>query len=104
MTEHQFRASDDKRTVLLTFLQNPVIQEAFSLVAKVPTEPPEVRAGIHIDTLMAHEFCRIVGANTVFKKLDRLTQPLAQRKDDPGDEEEWMHAIPDNLKETPKQP
>ena len=103
MTEQQFRASDDKRTTLLGFLKNPVVQEAFGLVAKVPMVPPDIRPGIHIDTLMAHEFCRMVGANTVFNKLDRLTLPLST-KEAPPDEDEWMHAIPDNLKETPKQP
>ena len=88
---------------LLTLLQDPILQEAFSLVAKVPMAPPDTRPGIHIDTLMAHEFCRMVGANTVWTKLDKLTLPLSNQQA-PVDEEEWMHDLPKDLQEKPKQP
>lgn len=90
--ERRFRHNDLKRAALIDLLNNPVLGEAFSILTQAPMKEPPPIVGVHIDTVVAHEFYKMMGANGVLKGMVRMTHELnksPEEVEDRGEEVPW---------------
>ncbi len=102
LEEKLFRLDDKKRATIIDILSNPTVQQAFSILTQVPSREPSFVAGVPLDTTIAHEFCKMVGANSVMRGLVRMTHAIdksPEEVEDRGEEEPFEH-----LKEQYKAP
>lgn len=102
-----FRKSDDARAELGMLLGNKTLQLAISAIREkgVPKSIPQIDTRNHPDTIIAHEFHKMVGINHALDLLERMTYPLDTHPDDEAETEEVPHAwnLPANLRGKPPQ-
>ena len=92
----QFRSSETFTSSLTTLLSDPVMLEALRRLkdAITPAIQPEMRPGVHIDTLLAHEFQRLSGAQEALATLIAMSNPQPLERESAFEEEDFAHAIP----------
>lgn len=92
----QFRSSEPFTSSLSILLADPVMQEALRRLrdAITPAVQPEMRPGVHIDTLLAHEFQRLLGAQEAINTLLAMSNPQPLEREPAFEEEDFAHAIP----------
>jgi len=102
-----FRKSDDARAELGMLLGNKTLQLAISAIREkgVPKSIPQIDTRNHPDTIIAHEFHKMVGINHALDLLERMTYPLDTHPDDEreGEEEAYAHSLPPILRGKPPQ-
>lgn len=99
----EFRKSDTNRAQLNELLQHPVLQLALDAIreAGIPKTMPDIYAGVHPDTIIAHDYHRKVGINEVLSALNSMTFPLNQAPEDQQEETPFEHSLPKDLRELP---
>lgn len=92
----QFRSSEPFTSSLTTLLSDPVMLEALRRLkdAITPALQPEMRPGVHIDTLLAHEYQRLSGAQEAIATLIAMSNPQPLERESAFEEEDFAHAIP----------
>lgn len=104
--ERIFRSNDVNRAAIVDFLNNPAIGQAFAILSQAPQKEPAFMPGVPFDTTLAHEHCKMIGANSILRGLIRMTHPLAQSPEERealGTEEEPFDYLKDTV-QMPKQP
>ena len=100
-----FRRSDDARTNLGHLLNDPTLKAAIEAIREkgIPKSIPKLDTKNHPDTIIAHEFHKMVGINYALDLLTRMTFPLDQHPDDAQEREEnpWEHNLPAHLRGNP---
>ncbi len=92
--EKLFRQNDAKRAQLLDALRIPALSEALAICMEVPTKEPNFVPGVPLDTTLAHEYCKMVGANRINQSLIRMTHPMGKSQEemeDKGDEQPFAY-------------
>jgi hypothetical protein len=100
-----FRKSDDARTELGNLLGNKTLQWAIDAIREkgIPKSVPKVDTLNHPDTIIAHEFHKMVGINYALDLLERMTYPLDTHPEDEKEPEEaFVHTLPAHLRTPPK--
>lgn len=100
-----FRKSEHLRQQLNNLLNDPVMKQALDAIreAGVPKSMPEIYAGVHPDTIIAHDYHKKVGINEVLAALNTMTFPLNEAPEDIKDEVPFEHTLPKELRSPPKQ-
>jgi len=95
-----FRKSDTNRAQLNELLQHPVLKSALDAIreAGVPKSMPDIYAGVHPDTIIAHDYHRKVGINEVLSALVGMTYPLNEAPEESKDEAPFEHSLPKELR------
>ncbi len=95
-----FRKMDSHRAQLNELLQHPVLRSALDAIrdAGVPKSMPEIYAGVHPDTIIAHDYHRKVGINEVLSALISMTFPLNEAPEDEKTETPFEHTLPPDLR------
>jgi len=102
-----FRSNDTLRTELGSALGGNAMQLAFEAIRErgIPRSIPQIDARNHPDTIIAHEYHKMVGINLALDLLERLTYPLDTHPEDEKEQEEaFAHTLPPYLREMPKFP
>jgi hypothetical protein len=75
-----FRKDDAARKQLAEALDLPVIKSALDAIREggIPKAMPEIYAGVHPDTIVAHDYHRKVGINEVLETLKQMTTPIKE--------------------------
>ena len=99
-----FRKSDSNRQQLNHLLNDPVMKMALDAIreAGVPKSMPEIYAGVHPDTIIAHDYHKKVGINEALSALSAMTFPLNEAPDDVKEETPFEHTLPKELRKLPK--
>ena len=73
-----FRRVDNNRAVLAEILKQPVLQAALAAIreAGIPKAIPSAYAGVHPDTIVAHDYHRKVGINEALDALADMLKPV----------------------------
>lgn len=95
-----FRKSETNRAQLNEILQHPVLKSALDAIreAGVPKSMPDIYAGVHPDTIIAHDYHRKVGINEVLSALNSMTYPLNEAPEDQKEESPFEHSLPSELR------
>ena len=99
-----FRKLDSNRKQLQELLSHPVMKMALDAIreAGIPKAMPNIYAGVHPDTIVAHDYHKKVGINEVLSALVSMTFPLNAAPDEMDREEEpFAHSLPPELRQTP---
>jgi hypothetical protein len=95
----EFRRVENNRAILAELLKQPVLQLALNAVREsgVPKSMPGIYAGVHPDTIVAHDYHRMVGINEAISTLSEMTKPVASAE---GVQEEapFVHSLPKHLR------
>lgn len=99
-----FRKSEHLRQQLSSLLDNPVLKQALDAIreAGVPKSMPEIYAGVHPDTIIAHDYHKKVGINEVLAALITMTFPLNEAPEEIKDEVPFEHTLPMELRKPPR--
>lgn len=99
-----FRKSEHLRQQLASLLDNPVLKQALDAIreAGVPKSMPEIYAGVHPDTIIAHDYHKKVGINEVLAALITMTFPLNEAPEEIKDEVPFEHTLPKELRTPPR--
>ena len=97
MTISQFRKSPALTAALAELMANKTLRTALDAIRDeaILKSPPPAIPGVHQDTVTAHHIYRQFGVMHVMDTLDRMTR---DGKSESAEEEEFSHAIPDELK------
>lgn len=100
-----FRRIDNNRAILAEILKQPVLKEALSAIRElgIPKAMPNIYAGVHPDTIVAHDYHRKVGINEALDTLFDMVKPVAGAELGPP-EIPHAHNLPAHLRsEVPPQ-
>lgn len=91
----QFRASEALTEGLRTLLADPTMISAISRLrsAITPSQQPQMRPGVHIDTLLAHEFQRLLGAQEILTTLEGMTHFQLDAPPVTEEDEDFAHTL-----------
>ena len=100
-----FRTNDTLRTELGNALGGNAMRLAFEAIRErgIPRSIPQIDTRNHPDTIIAHEYHKMVGINMALDLLERLTFPVDTHPEDEKDQEEaYVHTLPAHLRTPPK--
>lgn len=101
------RESDDARAQIGEWLAAPIAKQVFEALREraIPRSIPQIDNRNHPDTIIAHKYHEMVGANNTLDWFSRLTYPLDTHPDDGAEAEEVPHAwnLPAHLRGGPPQ-
>jgi len=95
-----FRKVATNRAQLQELLNHPVMKSALDAIreAGIPKSMPEIYAGVHPDTIIAHDYYKKVGINEVLSALIAMTFPLNAAPDEQAEEKPFEHNLPPELR------